>query len=292
MIYVRDLAKLSSDRIYDDYEIHHIRSNEKPRKLKYHFHDFHEVFILLKGNVNVIVEGREYDIQPGNVFLFHSQDLHRAIINESGIYERCYIYVNPLYLEDISTKLTKLDLCFMDGKSNLISTKINDVSPYISKFDSYSTNDFYGNDLKRTLLFLDLMMQLNLFLLKQDNDLIFNRIIENSLVSNVIDYIQQNLNKNLKVDIIAKHFYVSRTHLYREFKKITGFTIHDYILMKRLIYSKKLLLQKNKAIDIYCECGFTNYQHFMKCFKKQFGITPKEFQNKNSIIHRSNSFKI
>jgi AraC family transcriptional regulator, L-rhamnose operon regulatory protein RhaS len=288
---MRDVSKLSRDRISSDFKIYHVISDEKKRDLKYHFHDFHEIFIFLDGNIDIIIEGRKYDIQPGNIFLIHSQDLHRAIINKDMRYERCYIYVNPLYFESFSTMNTKLDLCFssiLNQRSSMLATSVEEVKVFVEQFGSLQNDNSYGSDIRLNNLFLDFIIFINTKLLQKNKQFELSRFTVHPLVGEVINYIQANLSDNLGVESIAKKFFVSQSHLSREFKKFTGFTIHDYVLTKRLLYAKTLLLRENKSVDIYSKCGFVSYHHFIKCFKKQFGITPKVFQSQHKFSRNQN----
>jgi len=88
---------------------------------------------------------------------------------------------------------------------------------------------------------------------------------------------------DLSIDAIARKFFVNRSSLTRKFRKFTGFSLHEFILIKRMLYAKSLLSENKKAIDIYESCGFVSYHHFIKCFKNQFKLTPKEFQQQGRI---------
>ena len=284
-----DQSKLSHDRIATDFKPIHYESIEPARELKYHYHDFHEVYILLRGNISLIIEGRKYDILPGNIVHFHSHDLHRAIINESGRYERFFIYVDTFYPKHHSTPQTRLDLCFStigSYRSRILTTSPEDVFPYIQKLEYLYQDTSYGTDIHLNNTFMDFLIFINLWVMKQDNLLQISSN-EHPLIGKVTDYINENLSKDLSIDVIADHFFVSRSSLTREFRKITGFSLHKYILTKRLLYAKTLLSENKKAIDIYESCGFASYHHFIKCFKNQFKLTPKEFQQQG-VQHLEN----
>ncbi|MGH2322873.1 helix-turn-helix domain-containing protein, partial [Enterococcus faecalis] len=57
-----------------------------------------------------------------------------------------------------------------------------------------------------------------------------------------------------------------------------------FVLKKKLLYAKQLLKEYRSASDVYLKCGFKSYPHFLKSFKKEFNMTPKEFlvQHKNN----------
>lgn len=101
-----------------------------------------------------------------------------------------------------------------------------------------------------------------------------------SRIRKVLDYIENNLQEELKLEIIAKEGYYSPFHFHRIFKGIIGETLQEFILRKRMEKSAILLTkEKFKKLDeIYFEIGFKSHSTFSKTFKKYFGITPTKFR--------------
>ncbi|WP_143344033.1 helix-turn-helix domain-containing protein, partial [Enterococcus faecalis] len=129
---------------------------------------------------------------------------------------------------------------------------------------------------------------LNQLVLKEENESQPKQMIENERIAAMITYISQNLDQPLTLEQMEKNFFVTKYYVTREFKKHTGFTFHQFVLKKKLLYAKQLLKEYRSASDVYLKCGFKSYPHFLKSFKKEFSMTPKEFlvQHKNNqIIH-------
>ncbi len=98
----------------------------------------------------------------------------------------------------------------------------------------------------------------------------------------IIDFINQNYKRKLKLSEIADLFPVSVAQLCRIFKKRTGMTPYEYIVSLRIIQAKKLLLDPQLTItDIAVETGFNSSSHFSYCFKKFEKSTPTEFRKNN-----------
>lgn len=86
-------------------------------------------------------------------------------------------------------------------------------------------------------------------------------------------------NTDLSPQIIADKMFMSTSHLNRKIKTITELSTTGYILNIRLVKSKKLLISTQKPIgDIALECGFSDFAYFSRTFKKEFGITPTQYQ--------------
>lgn len=102
-----------------------------------------------------------------------------------------------------------------------------------------------------------------------------------SMIDKVEMYINSNLAKPLTVDGLASMFYVSPDHLTRLFRKKHGKTIINYITEKRLQLALELLRQGRLPLNVVsATVGYMDYSYFARIFKKRFGMTPGEFQQR------------
>ena len=92
--------------------------------------------------------------------------------------------------------------------------------------------------------------------------------------SGIIAYVNENLTKNLTVKDIATHSHLSPSQLSRIFKNLSGTSVHEYILTKRLILFHEKLKNGMGAIEACAECGFRDYSSFYRLYKKRFGYAP------------------
>jgi AraC-like DNA-binding protein len=90
-------------------------------------------------------------------------------------------------------------------------------------------------------------------------------------------------NPNLSVDIIAEKLSLSPAHLGRVYRSLTGRSIQEAINQKRLDSARELLLREKITIAEICDAvGIANPMYFYTQFKKRFGITPKEYRQKET----------
>lgn len=107
--------------------------------------------------------------------------------------------------------------------------------------------------------------------------------VKNYLIENILEYIDENYNKTLTLDIIAREFLISSGHLCRLFKEKIGINFIAYVNLIRIEKVKHLLLTTNlKIYEVANLCGYTDFNYFSKIFKKNTGITPLYFRNNNS----------
>lgn len=97
------------------------------------------------------------------------------------------------------------------------------------------------------------------------------------------EYINQYLQKPIKVGEIAPAIGVSRSYLSRRFMEAEGITIQQYITKERCARAANRLKYSDYPISIISEyfC-FSSQSHFGNQFKEYSGLTPKEYRNQNS----------
>lgn len=84
-------------------------------------------------------------------------------------------------------------------------------------------------------------------------------------------------------DILASELNMSRSSLYRKIKSLTDMSPSDFIRNIRLKQACVLLKDKSTSIkEVALSIGFTDQRYFSSTFKSEFGMTPSEFQKKNS----------
>ena len=88
-----------------------------------------------------------------------------------------------------------------------------------------------------------------------------------------------HLEQDISLEDLAKTFYVSKFHIAHLFKENTGIAIHQYIMKKRLAACQDAILGNISISRAYLMFGFKDYSSFYRAFKKEFGISPKEYKD-------------
>ncbi|HCW52487.1 MAG TPA: AraC family transcriptional regulator, partial [Clostridium sp.] len=266
-----------------DFEFFHY-SNDYPINVEYHNHDFYEILFFISGKVKYIIEGKTYTLKPNDIVITNNKELHKPIIDNSTKYERYVLWINPNYLKSINSDKTNLALCFNDltkSKHNLIRTDVTlfqIINSIYKKLEISYADLNYGDDLLKKIYLTELLIYLNkayFHTLSKNN--IENDIKYNSKINNVVNYINENLCEDLSLDTLANKFYISKYHLSRQFKQFVGFSIHQYIIKKRLIIARITLTSGNSIEEAFIASGFNSYANFLKSFKEEFGLSPKKF---------------
>ena len=93
-------------------------------------------------------------------------------------------------------------------------------------------------------------------------------------------YIEQHYNQELSLGALAKVAGFSKYHFHRVFKTIVGESLGSHIRRVRLARSTSKFMMNQKITQIAIDSGYETNASFSKAFKKQFGMTPKEFSAK------------
>ncbi|MBP2034192.1 AraC-like DNA-binding protein [Clostridium algifaecis] len=275
------ILKIKRGYLNKDFQIFHLK-DKKDIKFEFHYHNFNKIVIFLSGDVTYLIEGKSYKLKPWDILLVNNNDIHKAIINPDKIYERIILWINSDFLIKHNDEFNLLS-CFefaSKQRFNLLrpdKENIEHISKIIFNIESTFKDKKLGYKILRVSLFLELMVYINrLFLgqkdIKESCDIKYDRRI-----NDILNYINKNLDKDISINFLSSKFFVSKYYLMHKFKEQTGYTIHNYILQKRLIMST-LFIKNGKSITDACiESGFRDYSNFLRAFKKRFGFSPKKY---------------
>ncbi|MDF2950805.1 MAG: AraC-type DNA-binding protein [Anaerocolumna sp.] len=266
----------------NDFKMFHIIDRQR-KEYEFHYHDFNKIMILLRGNINYSIEGKNYLLKPHDIVLVNAGEIHRPSVLDSSAYERIIIYVSTQYLDSFTKKDYDLQYCFEQAKkehSNVLRLPSIDKSKLYQvclELEHSFMDNAYANELYQEILFVEFMIQLNRTVIANTVHYL-DSVNGNEKLLQIIHYINEHLLEEITIDQLAEHFYLSRYYLMHFFKEETGYTIGNYITKKRLLLAKNLI-QSGKSITEVCYLsGFKNYSTFSRAFKKEFNIIPKNAQ--------------
>lgn len=262
------------------FEVHH-KKDKDFKTVEMHSHDFSEVYFFLQGSATYIIEDCKYALRPGDVLIIPPNKLHQLDIKDSAeTYERFVLWLNQRYLKHISTAKTDLNTCFLQAsahnaflvRNGVISDKIRHGLDAVA----HSQDDAFGSDVENEERIKALLVILGQYFLQNADDFAFYGK-NNPCVTKAIDYISEHIAEDLSLDTIASALFVDKYYFAHVFKENTNTSPHRYILKKRLVLSKQFIEQGYPVTEVYVKCGFSDYTHFFRAFKNEYGITPKQF---------------
>lgn len=107
-----------------------------------------------------------------------------------------------------------------------------------------------------------------------------------AIIHDILFYIQSNIhNSELRIEDIAAHFGYDKFYFSREFKRLTGYSLNEYISSVKSEKVIELLKGDLRIIDIQQETGYASAGTFSTTFKKYTGSSPKQYRNEMNSIY-------
>ncbi len=101
----------------------------------------------------------------------------------------------------------------------------------------------------------------------------------NPLIENIKNYIESNLEFDIKLSQIADIFHYNEQYIGRIFKKETKMSFSEYLNRQRIKCAGEFLTESDgTVIDIANKVGFNNVTYFNRLFKKYYGFTPSQYR--------------
>ena len=97
------------------------------------------------------------------------------------------------------------------------------------------------------------------------------------LFNSVLGYIENHLGDRITLEDTAKHFYVSVSTITQLFRQKMGTSFYHCVTQRRLIAAKALISEGKILEEVSHAVGFTDYSSFYRAFKKEYGITPRQY---------------
>ncbi|HCD46092.1 MAG TPA: AraC family transcriptional regulator [Lachnoclostridium sp.] len=248
----------------------------------YHSHDGFEVYLFLDGEINYYIEQYCYPLMGSELLLINPGEYHRAVLLDTVKYKRMTLNVSAGILRELSDAETDLTACFTNAKGTgkVLHLNTQELQSFIfaAKQLEMALNGraAYGHRLLAKSCLLQVLVQLNRLFLMAGKQKIENTMP--ALVQKVIEYVEQNLTDHINLDDISSSLCFNSAYINRQFKKITGLTIGQYILCKKVDLAKRYLCENHSLMEVCELSGFNDYSNFSRTFTSRVGCSPSEYR--------------
>ncbi|WP_424767205.1 AraC family transcriptional regulator [Paenibacillus sp. sgz302251] len=257
--------------------------------IPYHTHFHYEIYYFHAGKVNYLINDRIYVLEPGDMLLMHGMTLHRAHVDSSAEYRRTTIHFDPYYFKqliqppfasDLLAPFQKLQNVRLQlrGEDKLqIEASLLKLEQLHSQQNPFSTQRFYAH-------FIDLLIQINELCeqpLKEKSS--FPSSKEHH-VQAVISYLENHYTEDITLESIQAELHLSKFYLAKTFKEVTGSTIFQFLMQRRIYQAKIELIDSKKPItEVGYDVGFKHPSHFSRAFKLHTELTPEHYRKQHQL---------
>ena len=244
-----------------------------------HYHDFYKLVVFLSGKGIYYIDGAAYELRPWDILLIDRDMLHKPEIDPVRPYKRIILWLNPDFVTQLGEQQTKLAACFQQSAQKRFhrlrptEEQITILQPLLQQLSAAAHKKAPDDELFCRALLTQLLIVVNRMTAASPTAQAY--AVRNENIGQILHYIDANLAEDLSVETLATRFFLSKYYLMRKFKQQTGYSLHQYILQKRLIAANQRLRSGYSVMSACLESGFRDYANFARAFKKQFGRTPK-----------------
>lgn len=237
-----------------------------------HYHDHFELELVIEGTAKQTFNNMTFDLNVGDVFLCRPIDSH-SIKGEYILFRHIKVKekVLPMWILNKAFALQNPKVYHLEKDDfEAINNLMILTEKEINKHDD-SRNDIISG-------LIDLIFGYFFSIAGEKNT------SEQEFLQKVSYFIQHdnNFRSNIKLDDIAKYVGYSKFYTSSMFHKISGQTIQEFIIDKRIEYAKSLLLKTDYPVcRIVDESGFGSTSNFYSQFIKKEGCSPIEYKEKN-----------
>lgn len=258
-------------------EIHEVSPETKNFSVSDHTQEYYELCFLLEGSADCYVESSIYNLRPGDLLLTKKAENHftRAARNEP------YKLLTVCFSEDAFWGSHRANVqAFLDsrplGQFNLYpAAQFKDTHWKYYLLQMHTNQEHPGlGEVYLSVLLTELMLSYPSISQpsNQRSDQLFA----------VIAYINSHLSENMSVESLCQRFFISRSQLNRLFRKMTGASVWDYVVAKRLMYAKTLL-EAGETPALACQkSGFNDYSPFYRAYRARYGVSPRLHKQKHT----------
>ena len=282
------------DRLNSPIESFYCNSKTLKLPVKAHWHYFVEILYVNRGSIHVSCNENDYVLKSGEMIFIPPQVIH-AIYNANDDFDYSCIKFSPSKLQFVESYLPMPDMLFrsvMQKKDPLLLFKAKDLK----NVGSHQFFDELVNEVSArrfgyhtcvysmlNLLMTDLIRRWHDEGVVMDPGLFTDT--ESYSIENVILYIDRHSHENINVTFLSEMCNMSYSYFAKVFHNRYGQSCKQYIEFIRLCKAENLLLFTDHDLtEIANETGFADCSHLIRCFKKHYKTTPKQYRLKHGNI--------
>ena len=248
-----------------------------------HTHEVYEVMYIEYGSFKFLIEDQEFELDSGDILLIPPYIKHKILEISTKPAKRVILIFPKTYLMQFNTQFTDISILF-DKVRELKNFKIKVRPAFKARITSsmnmleelYLSHDF-GDDVIFNATFSSLIARMYKGINFYDLEKSF--VTHSVIIKKVNNYINDNIDKKILIKDLADYVGLSESRISHIYKNHMGISINQYIIKKRLTIAKDMLKIGITLSDITIKCGFQDYSSFLRSFKKEYGISPKAYQN-------------
>ena len=240
----------------------------------FHEHDYYELNFIFSGKVKIILKDVINEGENVRVLITKPKTSHFVSCDGKSLYTRQYLLFDKRFIDKELENSPEISSLFTEnGKIiSLNPRQVDTIKDLLLKIHNESS------------LFRKRLLVLYLLSLIKDftNESYSTTYKIPHYILGAIKFIEENYSRKITTETLTKRLFVGRTTLLTNFKKHTGYAMHDYLTKFRLKKSIEYLEQGNTVQETAESCGFLESSGFIRSFKKHYKLSPAQYVKSNT----------
>ena len=269
--------------------IHEVSSDTRTEeRIACHWHEEIEILVVTKGSAVLILNNDRYELKEGYVAFILPNHLHLVTVLLGDTFDFYAVVFHPDLLSSFIQDVIQQQYFDSVLQENILFPTVLSAQEAKEFGIADVLSDIYALFAKKEPCF-ELLIKARLYVVWSlyylhgtSSASVSERTSDYriALVKSIIDYIHTHYESQITLDILAAYFHLSREHLCRLFKKMTGKTITGYLEEYRANKSFSLVQRGQYSMTQIADMtGFSNASRFASAFRKMFGCNPGEYNS-------------
>ena len=254
-----------------------------------HDHDFMELVLVLRGRARQRLEGEEYPVQAGDVYILHSRSRH--YFHQIEDLELINVLFDPRQVPIPQGELRRLPgycaLFLLEPqyrRRHRFSSRLHlgpEALVQVRRIGEEMVGETARAEAGSAVMLLAGLLELITFLSRQYGRATSVQGRELLRVARVIQSLEQEYQRNWRVAELARLAGMSRSTFIRTFEGAVGHPPIDYLIRRRVAAAMELLRGTDRPVtDIALEAGFSDSNYFARQFRRVTGMTPSRYRGR------------
>ena len=259
----------------------HRDSSWSNEQISLHSHSFYEILHCANScGAEYLVGADRYRLQKDDIIIVPPGVSHRPLLPPAMAepYQREVLWLSPELIQILSHLFQNADLYRISGTRLLrtAGTKWEFLGELFRSGVREAERQQMGWETVVLGNTLQLIIYLRRAMLEQSAPPL--SVEDPELLDQVLAYMEEHLSEKITLSDAAHHFFVSESTITHSFHNKMGVSFHRCLTQRRLIAAKTLIQQNQRLESIGEQVGFADYSSFYRAFKKEFGISPRQYR--------------